>query len=408
MERERIFVTYMPVRLSGAKVGYHAALNYVDKHGKHYVVEAEPAGYDDLPKTLMKAYAFFDEEFLSSGTRNRDSKYGTIVAMDRKGEPDDLGRPFENLREAANLSTEWNAIRATAKMVNELGFEYRPRSQNSNTFAFAALRAAGLNASGHASDPNTKKSGSMTCPAGISNCRTRSGARLRIAPLKRRKTTVGVLSRIASANWKGWPVIVAPNTGAVRTPEACRRNFAIASACEVENVVSSRWAKAFHRSIWCRRKLTLSLNPDFPSQRAGEAPKLARIVRQDRHRAPDRLRPGGVAAPARDHMHMQLRHGIAERRDIELVALRDLFQRARRPRDLHHQLRLRHLVEVDDLDGRRPPRHQQQPGIIGIVDDEDARKGQVADIDRVAFELWVQRPGLRIHVDYQAIAGGQR
>ena len=66
---------------------------------------------------------------------------------------------------------------------------------------------------------------------------------------------------------------------------------------------------------------------------------------------PHRLRPGRVAARARDDVDVELRHHIAERRDVELVAVGDRLERARRRGDLGHQLRLLDLVEVDDLDG---------------------------------------------------------
>lgn len=160
MERERIFVTYSIASAVGANgpiLGHHAILNYIDKHGDHYVIEGEPA-VDNLRTTAKKAGAFLNEELFSSGVRNRDSQFGRLVATEREGKPKDRERPFENIYEAEDLSREWNTIRATTQMVNERGYEYRPRSQNSNTFAFVALRSAGLNASGTGYDPATRKS----------------------------------------------------------------------------------------------------------------------------------------------------------------------------------------------------------------------------------------------------------
>ena len=46
-----------------------------------------------------------------------------------------------------------------------------------------------------------------------------------------------------------------------------------------------------------------------------------------RRRAPRRLRPGNVAAKARDNVNMELRHHVAERRDVDLVACGDRLQR---------------------------------------------------------------------------------
>ena len=62
--------------------------------------------------------------------------------------------------------------------------------------------------------------------------------------------------------------------------------------------------------------------------------------------------------------------------------------------DLGHQLRLLDLVEIDQLDDIRPARHQQQPRVVRVVDDQHARQRQIADAGGVAVELRVQRPGL--------------
>ena len=68
-------------------------------------------------------------------------------------------------------------------------------------------------------------------------------------------------------------------------------------------------------------------------ERADQAVANDRFVRGWRGRAPHRLRPGGVAMAACDDMHMQLRHHVAERGDIELLAFGDGFERARRGGD---------------------------------------------------------------------------
>src|SRR3989304_797422 len=53
-------------------------------------------------------------------------------------------------------------------------------------------------------------------------------------------------------------------------------------------------------------------------ERADQAVAHGRIVGGGRGRAPHRLRPGHVAMPACNHVYMQLRDHIAERRDVEL------------------------------------------------------------------------------------------
>ena len=40
--------------------------------------------------------------------------------------------------------------------------------------------------------------------------------------------------------------------------------------------------------------------------------------------------------------------------------------------DLGHQLRLLHLVKIDDLGDAGPPRHQQQPGVIRVLNHQHA------------------------------------
>ena len=74
--------------------------------------------------------------------------------------------------------------------------------------------------------------------------------------------------------------------------------------------------------------LMSSTKPDFAAKRADEILDFFGVMRQRRHHAPDRPRPGGIAGAARDNMNMQLRHQIAQRCDIQLVAFGDFFQRA--------------------------------------------------------------------------------
>ena len=91
-------------------------------------------------------------------------------------------------------------------------------------------------------------------------------------------------------------------------------------------------------------------------------------------------------------MHVQLRHLVAERGDVELVAFGDGFERARRGGDFAQQLDLRVFVEVDEFDEAGPARHQDQPGIIGVVRQQHARERQIADRNRVLRELRVEGP----------------
>ena len=99
-------------------------------------------------------------------------------------------------------------------------------------------------------------------------------------------------------------------------------------------------------------------------------------------------------------MHMKLRHHISECCDIQFVGLGDVLQCARSAVDLRHQLALLDLVKIDQIFDVRAARHQHQPGIIRVIDDKDARQRQIADVDRVLFELSVERPVVHVNPVY--------
>src|SRR5215471_21128739 len=71
-----------------------------------------------------------------------------------------------------------------------------------------------------------------------------------------------------------------------------------------------------------------STQPDLAAQRADEKLHLLCVMGERRRRAPDRARPGDVALTACDDVHVQLRHGIAESCNVELVAFGDVLQHA--------------------------------------------------------------------------------
>ena len=90
---------------------------------------------------------------------------------------------------------------------------------------------------------------------------------------------------------------------------------------------------------------------------------------------------------------MKLRHLITQGGDIQFFAFSDVFQGARGSCDFAEQLDLRIFFEVDQFDQRRQSRHQDQPGIIGIGDQQDARQCKIPDRNRVFRELRVEGPG---------------
>ena len=95
---------------------------------------------------------------------------------------------------------------------------------------------------------------------------------------------------------------------------------------------------------------------------------------------------------AADDVHVQLRDLVAERGDVELVAFGDALERARGRGDFAEQLHLLVLLKVDEFDQRRPARHQDQPGIIGVVGQQHAREREIADRNRVLGEFAVEGP----------------
>src|SRR5262245_9996195 len=64
---------------------------------------------------------------------------------------------------------------------------------------------------------------------------------------------------------------------------------------------------------------------------------LARCIGRGRNGAPDRLRPGGIVPAPCDHVHVELRHDVAERGNVELVAGHSVPQRRAGLDDLRHQ-----------------------------------------------------------------------
>src|SRR5258706_12743196 len=92
-----------------------------------------------------------------------------------------------------------------------------------------------------------------------------------------------------------------------------------------------------------------STKPDFTTERADEVLNFFGIMGERRHHAPDRTRPRDVVRTARDHVDVQLRYQIAERRDIQLVSLGNILKSSRDATIISHQLRLHYLLAVANL-----------------------------------------------------------
>lgn len=109
-----------------------------------------------------------------------------------------------------------------------------------------------------------------------------------------------------------------------------------------------------------------------------------------RHRAPHRLRPRRIIVLPRDDMNVELRHHIADRRNVELVASRHGLECARRKSDLGHELNLIGCIEIDDFTHAEAPRHQQQPWVISIFVQEQPRQWQFCNRHAILHELRMQ------------------
>jgi hypothetical protein len=147
---EKIFMTYtnataMPY--AGWTLGNHVVLNYVDADGNRHTLQGVPA--NPFRHNADKLGAFVQEEGLSDGTNNTDSPFGRLRAVEGMTDSDaSLNQPHTMVAEGDDLSPQWGLMRGFADEVNSTGYEYRPLSQNSNSFAGGALQRAGLFGSG--------------------------------------------------------------------------------------------------------------------------------------------------------------------------------------------------------------------------------------------------------------------
>src|SRR5260221_7766685 len=132
--------------------------------------------------------------------------------------------------------------------------------------------------------------------------------------------------------------------------------------------------------------------PNLTAQCRDEAFAFGEIVGPRRHRTPHRLRPCRIVELPRYDMNVELRHHIADRRNVEFVAGRYSLEGTRHHIDLGHELDLFGSPEVDDLARAGTPRHQQQPWVIAVAAQQQPRQRQVCNRHGILFELGMQRP----------------
>ena len=126
---------------SQINLGYHQTLNYINSNGTHFVAEAYPS--ETIDNTVGRLNATFLEEVWLFGETNTDSQFGAIVAESGEAKPGHFGRPEETVITGDDLSGQWEAIERAGRDIAG-NYEYRPLSQNSNTFVAHALEKAGL------------------------------------------------------------------------------------------------------------------------------------------------------------------------------------------------------------------------------------------------------------------------
>jgi hypothetical protein len=142
---EKIFLTYTnatAVPYQGSVLGHHIVLNYINSSGAHHTLQGIPEhGFDH---NIDKLVAFLRAEGLSEDTNNLDSPFKRLQALPGRDSNVSLSRPHTMVAEGDDLSPQWALMEDFADEVNSTGYEYRPKSQNSNSFAGGALQRAGF------------------------------------------------------------------------------------------------------------------------------------------------------------------------------------------------------------------------------------------------------------------------
>jgi hypothetical protein len=145
MMSEKIFLTYTNATAApyqGSVLGHHIVLNYIDANGAHHTLQGVPE--HSFQHNIDKLGAFIREEALSDGTNNRDSPFGRLQTATKRDTDVSLNQPHTLVAEGDDLSARWALMQDFADEVNSIGYEYRPLSQNSNSFAGAALQRGGF------------------------------------------------------------------------------------------------------------------------------------------------------------------------------------------------------------------------------------------------------------------------
>jgi hypothetical protein len=149
---EKIFLTYSnatALPYQGSVLGYHVVLNYIDSNGKHHTLQGVPE--QKFEHNIDKLRVYLAEEYGSDGTNNTDSPFKRLRSPEESRDDNvSLDRPYTIVAEDDDLSSRWALMKDFADEVNSIGYEYRPTSQNSNSFAGGALQRGGFLGPGNA------------------------------------------------------------------------------------------------------------------------------------------------------------------------------------------------------------------------------------------------------------------
>ena len=155
---DAIAVYYTPLtstkvaEVIGLGQAYHMALVYTDGRGRSFGASSGPSNHMTAQTPGVAVAAAL------ASTMGVPSAFGTLLSDPAnnhaftRGRPDDYYTqddegdpyPFTIVLRGENLSAQWQCILRTYVAVGRLGLTYSPISQNSNSVAGVALRAAGI------------------------------------------------------------------------------------------------------------------------------------------------------------------------------------------------------------------------------------------------------------------------
>ena len=158
MPMDTIAIYYTPLtstkvaEVIGLGEAHHMALVYTDGRGRSYGASSGPSNHMTAQTPGLAVAAAL------ASTMGVPSAFGTLLSDPANNHPFTKGRPedyytqddegdlypFTIVLRGEDLSAQWQCILRTYVAVGKLGLTYSPISQNSNSLAGAALRAAGI------------------------------------------------------------------------------------------------------------------------------------------------------------------------------------------------------------------------------------------------------------------------